>query len=223
MKKVLSCMLMVVLLTFSISMVASGVGFVPSVSYKPAPEIVDIVDHAHKDCIIITPISKVKESTVLTQEKKDAIFVQYERLSDPDTKISELVAEFKNDLVVKDLFDVTILCSELNENIKKDGFTFDIVLKTPLGNDDQIYAMFYVDGKWTKVPVINNGDGTITLTLFDEGIIALMVPAEDVDMQVPETGDNSNTLMWMVIMLASLALIVVLVIVNRRITVNENK
>ncbi len=223
MKKVLSCVLVIMMLTFTFTMVASGAGFVPSVSYKPAPEIVDIVDHEHDDCIIITPVSEAEESKDLPQEKKDALLEQYEKLSDPDIKISELVPDFEDDLVVKDLFDVTIICSEINENLHEDGYNFDVVLKTPVAEDAEIYAMIYVDGKWSKIPVVNNGDGTITITLEGEGIIALLVPAEDVDMETPETGDNSNVLLWTAIMLSALALIVVLVIVNRRITAKEDK
>lgn len=221
MKKVLSCMLVVVML-LSFTMAASAAGFVPSVSYKPAPEIVDIVDHEHNDCIIITPVADAKESEDLTEEKKDALLEQYEKLSDPDTKISDLVADFEDDLVVKDLFDVTIICSELTEDLH-DGETIDVVLKTPVAEKGEIYAMVYVDGKWTKVPAVNNGDGTITLTLSGEGIVALLVPAEEAGVDIPDTGDNSKVIMWSAIMLGALALIVVLVFVNRRIGAKEGK
>ena len=221
MKKVLSCMLVVVML-LSFTMAASAAGFVPSVSYKPAPEIVDIVDHEHDDCIIITPVADAKESEDLTEEKKEALLEQYEKLSDPDTKISDLVADFEDDLVVKDLFDVTIICSDLAEDLH-DGETVDVVLKTPVAEKGEIYAMVYVDGKWTKVPAVNNGDGTITLTLSGEGIVALLVPAEEAGVDIPDTGDNSKVIMWSAIMLAALALIVVLVFVNRRIGAKEGK
>ena len=222
MKKALSCMLVIVMLTFAFTSVVSGAGFVPSVSYKPAPEIVDIVGHEHNDCIIITPVAKVEESKVLTVEKKKIFLEQYEKLSDPDTKISDLISDFKNDLVVKDLFDLTVICSELTEHLK-DGKTVDVVLRTPLANNTDIYSMIYVNGKWSKLPVVNNGDGTITLTISDEGVIALLVPAESVDMEAPETGDNSKVIMWSVVMVAALALIIVLVFVNRRISVKEDR
>jgi len=214
--------MLVVVMLLSFTMAASAAGFVPSVSYKPAPEIVDIVDHEHDDCIIITPVADAKESKDLTEEKKEALLEQYEKLSDPDTKISDLVADFEDDLVVKDLFDVTIICSELTEDLH-DGETVDVVLKTPVAEKGEIYAMVYVDGKWAKVPAVNNGDGTITLTLSGEGIVALLVPAEEAGVDIPDTGDNSKVIMWSAIMLAALALIVVLVFVNRRIGAKEGK
>ena len=222
MKKVLSCMLVIVMLTFTFTMVASGAGFVPSVSYKPAPDIVDIVDHEHNDCIIITPVGEAEESKDLTEEKKEALLDQYEKLSDPDTKVSELVPDFKNDLVVKDLFDITTICSELSKELHE-GETVDVVLKTTLAKDADLYAMVYVDGKWAKIPAKNNSDGTITLTISGDGIVALLVPADVVDMETPETGDNSNVILWSAIMLAALALIVVLVFVNRRISAKEDR
>lgn len=214
MKKVLSCMLVIVMLTFTFTMVASGAGFVPSASYKPAPEIEDIVGHEHDDCIIITPVSEAEETDKIPEEKKDELLDQYEKLSDPNTKIEDLVEDLDDDLVIKDLFDVTITCDEL-------GTPVDVVLKTTVDEDDEIYAIVYADGAWKKIPVKNNGNGTITVTLESEGIVALLSPASAVNVGTPETGDNSNVLLWIAVMLTSLALIVVLVIVNRRITVKE--
>ena len=183
---------------------------------------VEIVHHEHNDCIIITPVGEAEESKDLSEEKKDALLEQYEKLSDPDTKVSQLVPDFKDDLVVKDLFDVTVNCSELSEELHN-GETVDVVLKTTLAKDADVSAMVYVDGKWTKIPAKNNGDGTITLTISGDGIVALLVPAEAVDMETPETGDNSNVMLWSAIMLASLVLIVVLVFVNRRISAKEDR
>lgn len=210
MKKIVSCLLVVVMMCALFTTVVAGAGFVPSVSYKPAPEIVDIVDK-DDDALIIVPVGGAEDDTKLPEDIKKDLLEQYENLSDDDTKLSDLVPGLSDEMVIKDLFAVSE--SDKDSDIFKDG-KVDVVLKSNVGKDEKVFAIVYADGAWKKVAAKNNGNGTVTVTMEKSGVVALLTADADVD--VPATGDNSNIGLWVTIMVAAAAMIVVLVVARRR-------
>lgn len=210
MKKIVSCLLVVVMMCALFTTVVAGAGFVPSVSYKPAPEIVDIVDK-DDDALIIVPVSGAEDDTKLPEDIKKDLLEQYENLSDDDTKLSDLVPGLSDEMVIKDLFAVSE--SDKDSDIFKDG-KVDVVLNSNVGKDEKVFAIVYADGAWKKIAAKNNGNGTVTLTMEKSGVVALLTADADVD--VPATGDNSNIGLWVTIMVAAAAMIVVLVVARRR-------
>ncbi len=191
MKKLLSLMLALVMIASLATVVFAD--FVPSISEKPAPELVDDdLDCDHNDPITVTPVSDPDAS----DELKEA----YERLESGE---DELPTDISNP-VIRDLFEIEGNCEDA-ENAEE----LDITIDAGVDPDQPIDVFGYVNGAWRKLPSKNNGDGTITVTINGFGIIALVAGST----RLPATGDiqNNNTL-WVVAMIASLALIPTLTI-----------
>lgn len=256
MKKIISSVLALLLL-FSVSINCfAAVDFVESITYKPTPDIVITEDEdgdevigyvrdeegnivstehdncAHKDCIIITPVSEAKTTTEISRETADSLLKEYNNLLDPSTKLSDVCEgldekikeETKNqygadDMVVRDMFNITEVCDNIKLHIDKDGYTFEITFNVGIGEDDYITSMIFSDGKWVPIErMINNGDGTVTCYFQTLGHIAFLVPT-DTATNVPATGDTSvqnDILLWVVIMAVSFCALIVLAVINRR-------
>ena len=185
--KKLSALALALLMTASLA-TAVFAEFVPSIGEKSAPELTaDGLDCGHDNSIVITPVSDPNAS----DELKDA----YNKLESGE---EELPSDISNP-VIRDLFEVEGHCDDANN-----ATTLDITLDAGVDPDQPIDAFGYVNGAWRKLPLKNNGDGTVTVTIDEFGIIALVAGST----RLPATGDveNSNTL-WVVAMIASLALI----------------
>ena len=251
MKKLLSFVLVVaMLLSFSVSAMAAG--FTPSVTNKGAPDIVfefdadgkkilgyirdengNIIATCYEDCIVMTPISGIEDSTEITEEERKILQEAYDELNKTDTKLSEICPDLNtiakellgndanaDNFVIRDLFDISSRCDDITELLPKDGTTFETTFKYSISADTKVTAMVYVDGKWKPVAkTVNNGNGTITITFEDICPVAIMVPADaQNDTYSPVTGADTQTgvVIWGSVMLVSLASIVSLVYISRR-------
>jgi len=220
MKKVLSILLVVVtMLTFSVTALAANVEFVPSIENKGAPTVVD-----SNVTVVVTPVGEAEKSTTIAAEAKAALLKAYDELSaagaslsalckDLDAAVAAALGEGKtaNNLVVRDLFDVTAT------NLTA-GTALNVTFKLNVAADQYVAAMVYNNGAWSVVKAVNNGDGTVSCTMDNAGAVALMVPstASTTPGGAPETGDNSNLTLWVSVMAVSLAAIVALVVFNRK-------
>ncbi len=222
MKKLVSCMLVVVMLCFVFTTVVAGAGFVPSVSYKPAPEIVEI-EGQDDGAMVVVSVDDLNNGVdlVLPEEIKKDLKEQFEKLSDAEIKASDLVAGLSDEVVIKDLFAISN--SDVNADLFEGGKTVDVVLKSDVKAGETVYAIVYANGAWKKVPVKNNGNGTITVTLSNAGVLALMTAPAGADVAVPETGDNTNMGLWFGLAASCAALIVVLAVAYRRSVAKEGK
>ncbi len=262
MKRLVSILLVIVtLFSFSLSVMASEVEFVPSITNKGAPEFAVTIDEngkkvigklkdsndnviaiEYEDHVVITSVSDADSSTEIPKDAKDTLKKVYDELCMPDTKLSELCPELNDlvaekvcpnknadDLVIRDLFDITALCDPLKTQLPTDGTVVDFNFKVNISADTFITAMVYVDGVWKLVPTVNNGDGTITCTFEDICPVAFLVPADascngvitddatDSNVTIVTGKDNlTNILFWGGIMAVSFALILALCFVSRR-------
>ncbi len=228
MKKLISCLLAAVLcLSMSVTALADAVEFVPSITYKPAPEVVETVPEGHEDCIVVTPVSEADTSTEISEEDAAELKELYADLTKEGTKLSEkcpelnkLVAEklgenkTADDLVVRDLFHIGASCDELDKYLDEDGIV-KVTFKTTVAKDETVFAMMFIDGKWQTVETVNNGDGTITVSVKEWGTLALMVPAT-VGSDDTQTGESSDTILWVVVMGAAVVAMVLSIAVYRR-------
>ena len=166
--------------------------FVPSIGDKPAPDLSDDgLDCGHDDSITITPVSDPNASAAL----KDA----YNSLKNGE---DELPTDISNP-VIRDLFEVDGNCDDADGAVDGDG-TIEITLDVGLDPDQPFDVFGYVNGAWRKLPAKNNGDGTISVTMEEFGILALVAGAS----RMPATGDaQDNHTAWMIAMIVSLALI----------------
>ena len=241
MKKFL-CLLMVLVLCLSIAVPAfAETGFVPSITYKPNPEIVpvqgedgeeyigfirdeegEIKDGVHADCLTITPVAYVWDPTIeLPEEVEELLTNVYEKLND---KTMVLPLEKFNldldmdDMVIRDLFDARWACDEHREMVEKDGVTFEITFDLGVVASAHIYAMTYdeLTNDWTPVvKTVNNGDGTVTCTFEHLCAIAFAMPLaeQSTPVDVPHT---FNFFPWILILILALIAIIVIVLISRK-------
>ena len=194
-------------------------------------------DCIHSDCIIVTPVSEAKTTTKIPQETKDSLIKEYENLKDPSTKLSEvcdgLDEKIKketdkkygaDDMVIRDMFNITEVCDNIKMHLPKDGYSLDLTFNLGIGKDDYITAMVFNNGKWTPIKkMVNNGDGTVTGYFDSLGHVAFLVPS-DSPSNVPTTGDTSienSIFIWVGVMAVSLSALIVLMVVTRRKKVDE--
>ncbi len=222
MKKIVTMLTVVVmLLTFSVQ--ALAVQFVPSIEYKGAPELVTktedgkeivgkIVDADGKllatedpDCVIIIPVADAAGNEALTNA--------YAALKDKGVEVFGDAVE--SDMVVRDLFAVTTECKDMQELLPVAGNTIALSFDLNLGKKDSIVAMICVNDTWKKLPVVNNGDGTVTVTFEELGVVAFLTETTAAG---PDTGDHSakDLALWIGLMVVSAGAIVALLVVARR-------
>ncbi len=251
MKKILSVMMVLVLLAFPIAVVADN--FVPSISYKPAPEIVlkdpangiigtvdgnvgnDQHDYTvYENCLVVTPISEATTSTEIPDAAEALLLRAYQELSAQNLKLSTLSEELNtlvaaklgsgknaDNLVVKDLFDVSVLCDNLENALAPEGNTLDITFRIGVEADEEVFIMTYKNNKWAPIEkVVNNGDGTVTGTFEHFCPVAFFIEGEGKS-DSPQTGVFDVTYIWIVVALASAALIVAVVVTNRRASIKN--
>ena len=233
MKKII-CLLTVLLLTIALACPAfAAESFVPSISEKEEPDIVvddegvagvirgedgDILDKVEEGCLVITPISKAKTSTEIPEDAREELLYVYDELLNGDMTLPyEQDGLDPETMVIRDLIDASWLCEEHPAMLEPEGVTIDLTFDIGVSADTKVYVYVYIDGVWTPVPVVNNGDGTVTCTFEKICPIAFCVSAGTGTPPV-QTGDAfaSQMNMWMVLMVVSAAALVADVVLRRK-------
>ena len=181
MRKVLTVMTVVVL-SMVLSLNAFAVGFVGSATAEQAPTIVGDEttgnDSEGGSGLVIVPVAGADESD-LTEEQKEELKSVYDKMSKGEMTYPEEVGKDLGDnAVVKDVF---FLDGELAE-----GETTEVTLDAGVKAGEKVVVAVLVDGEWVTVPAVNNGDGTITLTLDALGTIAIFVEGEEPVVEEPK-------------------------------------
>ena len=277
MKKLISLLLVLaVCAAVACPVFAAEDDFVPSITYKPMPELTgeqaddgcvnigyaydengdilfgvhitadgDIyVDGIHEgsvedghECLIITPLAEAETSMEIPAESKERLLWVYEQITEQgmdffanceglDGAIVAALGEGAtvNDLVVKDLFDVSVLCDELEEYLEPSGTTICLDFDLGIAPGTFVSVVAYKSGKWHMIEDVEvEADGSVTCTTYENFCpVAILVPADEVltasAADAPDTGDSigTQTIVWAVIAAASLAAIVALVLVQRK-------
>lgn len=184
------------------------------------------------DCFDITSLyDALNNNPDIPDEIKEALKEAYEALNKSDSKISkvcpaidEFVKEFwgkdksADDLVVKDLFDITEKCDDAKTHLVN-GSTIDLTFDLGIGKNVFVAGMVFVDGKWQPVVNIkNNGDGTITVTFDKLCPVAFLVPSTQLNSSTvsPTTGDYTSAAIWGGVLLISIASVAVVLIYRRK-------
>ena len=218
MKKIMSIVMALVLLCAMVCTVSAAQDdFVPSISYKDAPLVVpvkdgqgnnaygriigangQVIDYFYEDCLLITPVSQVEQSE----------------------KIPEDAAALLLD-VYKKLVDATWMCAELGDAVdhealvEPEGVVFEITFDLGVAAGTNVVVMTYKENQWAPiVSTKNNGDGTVTCTFEKLCPVVFAVPTSTTPPS--HTGDNSNLVLWGVLMGVSAVVLVALVVVASR-------
>ena len=230
--KRLICLLTVFLLMFALACPAfAAEDFVPSIGDKEEPEIVpdengvlgvirdkdgNIIGRITEDCLIITAISMIDISTEIPEAAGDIMKYVYEQLTKGDMVLPyELDGLNPDEMVIRDLIDASWLCEEHPAMLEPEGVTIDLTFDIGVDADTKVYVYVYIDGVWTPVPVVNNGDGTVTCTFEELCPIAFCVAAGTGKPPV-QTGDTFNPTIWIVLLAVSAVALVGVVVLRRK-------
>lgn len=277
MKKLISMLLVLaVCLAVACPVFAAEDDFVPSITYKPMPELTGdpaddgcinigyvydsegnvlagvhyapngmvYVDGVHEgnvedghECLIITPLAEAETDPEIPDESRERLLWVYEQImaqgmeffADCEGLAGAIVGVLGegatvNDLVVKDLFDVTVICDELEEYLEPEGTTICLDFDLGLEPGTFVTVVAYKNGKWQMIEDVEVlEDGSVTCTTYENFCpVAVLVPADEVPaadlMDAPHTGDSigTQTIVWSVVAALSLAAIVVLVLAQRK-------
>ena len=229
MKKMV-CLLVVLVLCCSMVLPVfanAGEEFVPSITYKDGPDVDDAIldDGGEKegvdDCVEVTTIEQAKEKTTdITQEDRDLLIEVYEKLKD-----GSMTLPVEGDYVIWELFDLSFEhedCRVIEEHghkdqkLKEEDTTLTVTFDLGIDPAEKITVLVYVDGEWVVVEATNNGDGTLTC-VFEDICPVVFCREKGASEQIPQTGDDfgKNLVLWVAVLVASAAAIVVLLI-NRR-------
>ena len=233
---------LVVCLSVAAPVLAADNNFVPSITYKPDPEIVtvqnekgeeaigvirndkgEIVDYVDHGCLLITPIAHVwdPEETVPEEVEKLLTFV-YEGLNDSSLAIPYDIFNANLDaanMVIRDLFDARWTCEEHYALLAQEGVTFEITFDLGVVAEAEIYVATFDEATKTWEPIVktvNNGDGTVTCTFEHLCAVSFSMPLAGTSAPVNEA-DSANLLPAIVILaLAVIGVIVVVIVKNNK-------
>lgn len=186
--------------------------------------------------IVITSVAKMEESKKIPKEAKEDLEKAYKDFSDKNKKIDKVVpaevtkaitedvkkeiGEDKtvNDLIVRDLFDVSLLEDEHHETLIDDEHHLLLTFNLGVKKGEFITTIKFnpETDKWETIrSTTNNGDGTVTCEFDHLCPVAFLV--ERTESNSAQTGDASVSLyVWVAIAAAAAALIVVLVVAKNR-------
>ena len=242
MRKVI-CLLTVVLLCVSLIAPAFAAedDFVPSITYKPEPEIVPVVDengaehigeivdengeivsYVDDGCLEITPIAHVwDEEEEVDPEVEELLMFVYDEFMVGNTEIP--YEKFEADLpagnmVIRDLFDARWHCEECEAAVEPDGVTFELTFDLGVMADVEIYVMTYDEETKVWEPIVktvNNGDGTVTCTF--EHLCAIAFSME-VNKQPAATDDVQpvSILPWVILLAVAVVAVIVVLFVKKK-------
>ena len=195
MRKIMSLMVALLLIAGVVctALAAENV-FVPSISYKDGPDIVDAEQDGEDvgDCLVVTTITDARnKSTDIYQEDRDLLLEVYEKLDDGSMKLP-----LEDDHVIRELVDVSwkkTSCVEAEHGHKQwlsqEDTTISVTFDLGVGKDTDVMVMVYLDGEWVAAEsVVNNGNGTVTVVFEDICPVAFCVKRAD-QTQPPKTGD----------------------------------
>lgn len=189
MKKFATALLALVLvLGLTYPAFAAENGFVPSISYKAEPDVIEtegavaiirdadgnVVEYVQSGCLLITPLADaMDEEKDVPEEIRELLKGLYEDLTSGEMTIpyEKHEAELKADeMAIRDLLDIRFTCEEYKAMMEQDGYTLEIIFDLGVAEDLEIYTMTYdeEDEEWNPiVSTTNNQDGTVTF-VFDE-------------------------------------------------------
>jgi hypothetical protein len=243
MRKII-CLLTVLVLCLSIAAPAFAVennGFVPSITYKPNPEIVPVEDVVGQEaigvihdkngsligyighgCLMTTPVAHVWDDEVEVPADVERLLTKvYEGLNEGTIEIPYeeygLVRDGFN-MVIRDLFDARWVCTDHPDITEEDGVTFDITFDLGIMPDVEISVMTYDEeaNEWSPiVKTVNNGDGTVTCTFEHLCAIAFSTPIAVAPVPV-EDAPSCNIWPWIILLIVAIIAVIVVLIIKKK-------
>ena len=242
MKKIVCLFLALILcLGIAVPVFAADNGFVPSITYKPEPEIVpvkdengnehlgvirdnegNVVDYVDHGCFRITPIAHVWDPEIEVPDYIEELLTYvYEGLNDGSLTIDYDIFNANLDpskMVIRDLFDIRWFCEEhLAMHLKEDN-TLDIIFDLGVVSEAEIFVASFDEStkEWSPiVKTVNNGDGTVTCTFQHFCALSFSMPMAGTSAPVDDA-QAASLLPWIIILLLAVVAFVVVVIIKNK-------
>lgn len=225
--KRLVCLLLVLAVCAGFAMpVLAADTFVPSVTYKPTPDVEDATMGGEevKDCIIVTSITQAEEkSTDISQEERDTLLMVYKEISN-----GNMLESIGSDYVVRELVDVSFKHEECiqspgdhgnkNEELHHPDVSVEVTFELGVGPATDVVVMVYANYQWAPVEKVqNNGNGSVTVEFDDIGPVAFVVKQDSLTPPA-QTGDTAGRYLplWTLLLVLSAAALVAVVIRGSR-------
>lgn len=240
------CLLTVLVLCMSLvvpAFAAEG-DFVPSITYKPNPEIVpvpdapeedtigvirnkdgEIIDYVGRDCLMVTPIAHVWDEEIeVAPVVEELLLFVYGALNDGSMTIpyEKHEADLNADnMVIRDLFDAKWVCEEHRKMVEEEGVTFEITFDLGVVADAEIFVMTYDEEtkEWDPiVKTVNNGDGTVTCSFEHLCAVEFSMPVAAATPSAPaeDVQPGANMLPWYIILILAIIAFVVILIARKK-------
>ena len=237
MKKFLAILVAAMLcVSFAVPALAAEAEFTPSVTNKPAPEIVpvtdpdgnpaigiicndegQIIDYVYEGCLVITPVSEAETSTEIPEASRVILLDVYDKLTSGEMTIPYEKHNSKlnsSNMVIRDLFDATFVCTDHPAMLEPEGVTLTLVFDLGVKADVDVYTMTYKNSEWNPiVSCENNGDGTVTCVF--EKLCPVEFSVETAAEPPVQTGDVGNMSMWGLVAVIALVAIIALTVIYR--------
>lgn len=195
--------------------------FVPSISYKDGPEIIEAEQKEERveDCLVVTSLKGAAEKTTdISQKARDLLLEIYEKMNAGQMKLP-----MGEGFVIRELVDLSwkqIGCVEEEhtheDDLEKEDVVVTIKLEMGLEANMDIKVYSYHAGQWEAAKSVkNNGDGTVTCVLEHFCPVAFAVREQTGGSQTGDTARGS-LILWGVLMAMSLTAIVVLAVSRKK-------
>ena len=242
------CLVTVLLLCMSLVLpvFAADDSFVPSITYKPNPELEvfydeygneqigiivnkegEVISYVGHGCLRITPIAHIWDEEITVPENIEQLLLfVYNALNDGSMTIPYEKHEANLDpanMVIRDLFDVRWVCEE-HPLMLTDGAVLELTFDLGVVADAELFVQTYDEEleEWDPiVSVVNNGDGTITCGFAHLCAVEVSMPLVPgaAPAVTPEVPDAPNVTLWIILLCAAAAAIVGVIVVKRKKTV----
>lgn len=218
MKRIASVFIAIVMI-LSLSCAVFADEFVPSIGEKGEPKLIgieliengEVVGSIEPECLLVTAISRVNLSEEIPDDAADLLLQVYKALRDGTSNLPVLENE---ELVIRDMLDISLVCEECAALLEKDGVSLKLTFDLGVAADAVVKAFTYKNDKWSAIAnVTNNGDGTVTCTFEHLCPVAFAISTMN---DAGNAGDAFRTelIVWTIAMVVSAAALVV--VISRR-------
>jgi hypothetical protein len=211
--------------------------FVPSITYKPMPQIVPVTGedgHEHlgvildengavmgyvdEGCLVVTPIAHIWDKTQeVPEDVRRLLMFVYDGLTSDEMVLPYDQCDTDtdpSDIIIRDLFDARWGCQNHCEIVNHDGVVFEMTFDLGVAADTEVFVMTYDEDskEWSPiVNVTNNGDGTVTCTFEHLCAVAFSMTLEPTAVPAVET-TAPDAMLWITVMVVAAAAIVAMLI-----------
>lgn len=181
MKKIIT-ILLALILSLTAAFGASATEFVPSISYKDGPEIIEATLKGEEvsSCLIVTTIKEASEkSTDITEEERAKLLEVYSKLESGEMKLP-----LKNKYTVLELLDLSFMYEGCRENpdhkgketAMQGGAALSVNFDLNVNANDNLKVLVCVNDKWKPVESVKiNEDGTVTVSFTEICPVAFVI------------------------------------------------